>query len=168
MLISAYVAWTGKYRTGDFSVQRSSALFYPQGSATYSQGDPVNNSGAGGDGTNSVKTGLTFKASNQSNYYTIANLPDQTFQDEATLTRLAQAAFSFPTSTVVEYRTKQVPGGSFGSGRSGGTQEPGKDAPASPANGGSPCESCKRTWSSWAQGWGAARPPGRPCAGGAG
>lgn len=98
-----YVLWTGLYGTGDVAQTRSTVLFFPQAAASYAQEAAIQNSGEGGTGFFSVKTTLTFTNASASNFFAIANLPDATFGDEATLTKLAQAAFSFPTNSLVTY-----------------------------------------------------------------
>lgn len=104
----AYVVWTAAYGVGDVSVTRTTALFYPGDAATYAQDPPVQNSGAGGDGRNSVKARLTFADGGGANYFTIADLPDAAAADAATLAKLARAAFSIPTATTVAYTYDQA------------------------------------------------------------
>lgn len=99
----AYVVWTASYGVGDFSVERTTVLLFPGGSATYTQDAPIQNAGAGGDGRTSVRASLTFADGGGANHFTIANLPDAAAADAATLAKLAQAAFSRPTDTTVAY-----------------------------------------------------------------
>jgi hypothetical protein len=99
----AYVVWTASYGVGDFSVGRTTALFYPDGAATYTQDAPVQNAGAGGDGRNSVRATLSFADGAGDNFFTIVDLPGAAAADAATLARLARAAFSQPTGTTVAY-----------------------------------------------------------------
>lgn len=99
----AYVVWTASYGVGDFSVTRTTALFYPDDAATYAQDAPIANAGAGGDGRNSVRARLSFAAGDGANYFTIADLPDAAAADATVLAALAAAAFSRPVATTVAY-----------------------------------------------------------------
>lgn len=99
----AYVVWTAAYGVGDFSVARTTLLFYPDGAATYSQDAPIQNAGAGGDGRCSVKATLDFADGGGANYFTLAELPDAATADAGTVARLARAAFSQPVDSTVVY-----------------------------------------------------------------
>lgn len=73
----------------------TSVLFWPAASASYTP-------------TTIIDSTLTFNNPAVNNYFVIASLPNATFADQATLQKLAEAAFNYPTDSTVVYAHDQA------------------------------------------------------------
>jgi len=84
------------YPQGDNSIPKdgnipvTAVLFYPKAAANYTPSD------------GSLST-LSFTSASGPNYFVLAALPSEDFNDDTAITALAQAAFSYPTGSTVTY-----------------------------------------------------------------
>lgn len=81
-------------------------IFYPKGSAEYSQWDldPVmDNDGPKSWLVDRTGSSLSFTSTNGPNFVVIASVPSPEFTDKTTLETLASAAFLYPSGTTVAY-----------------------------------------------------------------
>ncbi|MCG6877975.1 MAG: hypothetical protein LJE96_02295 [Deltaproteobacteria bacterium] len=88
----AYTVITGTYPPDNREL--STVIFYPAKAATYTP-TPV------------IDSKIVFSNTAGNNYFVLCTLPDATFGDGVTLTKLAEAAFSYPTNTTVTYSYNQ-------------------------------------------------------------
>ncbi|WP_437691779.1 hypothetical protein [Sorangium sp. So ce176] len=70
-------------------------LFYPASAAKYAP-------------STGIESTLALDDPSIENYFVLCTLPDATFGDPATLTKLAEAAFSYPVDTTVTYAYDQA------------------------------------------------------------
>jgi len=92
------------YNQNSYWTNHTWVIFYPEGSATYSQWDLGQVIHAPDSWLfNKTGAGLSFTNPGGSNYVVFATVPDGSFLDTATLGTLAASAFQYPAGSTVQY-----------------------------------------------------------------